>query len=119
ARPMLRVALPAQVDAADAVEGNLAGGVAGSPSDAANKQVLDIKTNVHSKNNRISTAPRNPRSTVSIAESPEEAMSRFLTGRFSEVEEIRVLAERAAKRTRVGLRTNGTLTQLMRKDPTS
>ncbi len=40
-----RVPFALHVDEADAVKGNLAGGIAGSPSDPENKQFLDSRTN--------------------------------------------------------------------------
>jgi hypothetical protein len=99
------------------VAGDKAGGVAGSPSDPANKQFLDPATNSVTKKNFVSNAPRNPQPSVSIAKSPEEAAKRILTGRFSEVDELRDLADEATKRTKPGLRTNSALRGLIKKDP--
>lgn len=112
-----RVPFALHVDEIDAVRGDRAGGVAGSPSDPANKQLLDARTNVQSKSNFVSTAPRNPRPNVSIADSPREAANRILTGRLSEVDEVNALAEDAAANTRAGLRTNGALRTRMSNDP--
>lgn len=112
-----RVPFALHVDEADAVRGNLAGGIAGSPSDPENKQLLDPRTNVQSKNNFVSSAPRNPRPNVSIADSPQEAADRILTGRLSEVDEVRTLAEDAAANTRPGLRTNAALRARISSDP--
>ena len=58
---MCRVPFALHVDEANAVKGDLAGGIAGSPSDPAEKQVLDSRTNVQTKSNFVSSAPRNPR----------------------------------------------------------
>ena len=112
-----RVPMALHVDEADAVKGNLAGGIAGSPSDPENKQFLDPRTNSQSKSNFVSSAPRNPRPNVSIATSPQEAANRILTGRFSEVDEVRALADNATERTSPGLRTNSTLRASMKADP--
>jgi hypothetical protein len=101
----------------DAVKGNLAGGVAGSPSDPENKQFLDARTNTQSKSNFVSNAPRNERPNVSIADAPQEAADRILTGRLSEVDEVRALADDATANTRPGLRTNSALRARMSADP--
>jgi RHS repeat-associated protein len=114
---MRRVPLRLHVDEADAVRGNLAGGVAGSPSDPANKQLLDSRTNVQSKSNFVSSAPANSRPNVSIANSPQEAANRILTSRLSEVDEVRDLANDATANTRPGLRTNSALRARMSADP--
>ncbi|MEH2539207.1 SpvB/TcaC N-terminal domain-containing protein [Bradyrhizobium sp. AZCC 1699] len=115
--PARRVKLAPHVDEAAAVKGDLAGGVAGSPSDPGNKQFLDPRTNSQSKSNFVSSAPGNARPNVSIANQPLEAAYRILTGRFSEVDELRALANVATARTRPGLRTNSTLRGLMKQDP--
>ena len=115
--PMRRVEMAPHVDEVDAVRGNLAGGVAGSPSDAANKQFLDPRTNVQTKSNFVSNAPKNPRPPISAAASPQEAGNRLLTGVFSEVEEMKPLAEDAASRTAPGVRTNSALRSGMKADP--
>jgi RHS repeat-associated protein len=112
-----RVPFALHVDEAEAVKGHLAGGVAGSPSDPANKQLLDSRTNVQSKSNFVSNAPRNERPPVSIAQSPQEAANRLITGRLSEVDEVRDIADRATASTRPGLRTNASLRSGMRSDP--
>jgi len=112
-----RVRFALHVDEADAVKGNLAGGIAGSPSAPENKQLLDSRTNVQSKSNFVSSAPRNLRPNVSIANSPQEAADRILTGRLSEVDEVCALADDAAANTRPGLRTNAALRTRMSNDP--
>ena len=112
-----RVPFAPHVDEADAVKGDLAGGVAGSPSDPENKQLLDSRTNSVTKKNFVSNAPRNPRPNVSIADSPQEAAYRILTGRFSEVDEVRAHADDATANTRPGLRTNASLRARMSSDP--
>ena len=114
---MRRVEMAPHVDEINAVAGDKAGGVAGSPSDPANKQFLDPMTNSATKKNFVSDAPRNPQPSISIAQSPEEAAKRILTGRFSEVDELRDLANEATKRTKPGLRTNSALRELIKKDP--
>ncbi|WP_229426933.1 SpvB/TcaC N-terminal domain-containing protein [Massilia atriviolacea] len=114
---MRRVPFRLHVDEAEAVRGNLAGGVAGSPSDPANKQFLDSRTNVQSKNNFVSDAPRNARPNVSLADSPDDAANRILTGRFSEIDEVRALADDATANTRAGLRTNAGLRARMSASP--
>ncbi|WP_083370209.1 SpvB/TcaC N-terminal domain-containing protein [Chromobacterium sphagni] len=105
------------VDEIDAVRGNLAGGVAGSPSDPANKQMLDRNTNSLSKSNFIMAAPPPNRPSVSIATDPDEAANRFLTGRLSEIDEIKALADDATSNTAPGVRTNAGLRYRMARDP--
>jgi hypothetical protein len=114
---MRRVPFALHVDEADAVKGDLAGGIAGSPSDPENKQLLDSRTNTQSKSNFVSSAPRNRRANVSIADSPQDAANRLLTGRLSEVDEVRDLADDAAANTRPGLRTNSALRARMSSSP--
>jgi RHS repeat-associated protein len=115
--PMRRVEMAPHVDEATAVKGNLAGGVAGSPSDLANKQFLDPRTNSQTKSNFVNNTPVNPRPNVSAAASPQEAGNRLLTGRWSEVDEMHPLADDATSRTGAGLRTNGPLRANMKADP--
>ncbi|HSH79930.1 MAG TPA: RHS repeat-associated core domain-containing protein, partial [Herpetosiphonaceae bacterium] len=115
--PLRRVEMAPHVDEIIAVRGNLAGGVAGSPSDPANKQFLDPRTNVQTKSNFVSNAPTNPRPNVSAAASPQDAGNRLLTGRFSEVDEMNSLASDATARTPSGQRTNTALRENMRADP--
>jgi RHS repeat-associated protein len=114
--PMRRVELAPHVDEVDAVKGHLAGGVAGSPSDIANKQYADPRTNVQTKSNFVGNAPANPRPTVSAATSPQEAGNRLITGRFSEVQEMKALAADATARTKPGERTNPILRENMKQN---
>jgi RHS repeat-associated protein len=115
--PIRRVEMAPHVDEVDAVKGNLAGGVAGSPSDPANKEFKDPRTNTQTKSNFVSNAPANPRPNVSAAVSPQEAGNRLLTGRFSEVDEMNALADDATARTKPGQRTNTALRANMKSDP--
>lgn len=115
--PMRRVEMAPHVDEATAVRGSLAGGINGSPSDPANKQFLDPRTNVQTKSNFVSNTPSNPRSSISAAASPQAAGNRLLTGRFSEVREMNPLASDATARTASGLRTNTVLRANMKADP--
>ena len=115
--PIRRVEMAPHVDEAVAVRGDKAGGVAGSPSDPANKQFLDPRTNTQTKSNFVSNAPANPRPNVSAAAAPQEAGNRLLTGRFSEVDEMNDLAADATARTGAGLRTNTALRAGMKADP--
>jgi len=112
-----RVEMAPHVDEAIAVRGDKAGGVAGSPSDPANKQFLDPRTNTQTKSNFVSNAPTNPRPNVSAAASPQEAGNRLITGRFSEVDEMNDLAADATAHTGAGLRTNTALRASMKADP--
>ncbi len=114
--PMRRVEMKPHVDEVSAVKGDLAGGVAGSPSDLTNKQLLDPRTNVQSKSNFVSNAPDNPRPPVSAMENPVEAGNRLLTGKLSEVQEMHPLADDATARTAAGERTNGILRENMKRD---
>jgi len=54
---------------------------------------------------------------VSIADSPLAGAYRILTGRFSEVDELRALADIATARTKPGIRTNSALRALIKADP--
>jgi len=112
-----RFRMALHVDEVDAVKGDKAGGVAGSPSDPANKQLLDSATNSITKKNFVSDSPRNAQSRVSAAQSPVEALNRILTGRLSEVEEVEAAANDATARTRPGLRTNPILRLNIKENP--
>ncbi len=102
------------VDEVVAVRGNLAGGVAGSPSDIKNKQFEVSLSNTITKNNRVSNAPYNPRPRVSAAKDPVEAGKRLVAGRFDEVEEMHALGADATARTPTGQKTNRILRENMR-----
>ncbi|TDR82724.1 SpvB/TcaC N-terminal domain-containing protein [Paludibacterium purpuratum] len=115
--PLREVPFAVHVDEIDAVRGDLAGGVAGSPSDPANKQLLDCRTNTCSKSNYVGSSPPPRRPAVSIADNPEEAESRLLTGRLDEIEEIRDLADQATANTAAGRRTNAALRYRIARDP--
>jgi RHS repeat-associated protein len=115
--PIRRVEMAPHVDEVVAVKGNKAGGVAGSPSDIANKTFADPRTNTQTKKNFVTNAPVNPRPPVSASANPQEAGNRLLTGRFSEVTEMGPLGDDATARTKAGERTNGILRENMRKDP--
>ena len=114
---MCRVKMAPHVDEVEAVRGNLAGGVAGSPSDPANKRFADPRTNTQSKSNFVTSEPDNPRAPVSISKSPQDAANRIITGRFSEVDELKAIADEATKKTPAGQRTNAALRAAMKKDP--
>jgi hypothetical protein len=114
--PIRRVKFALDVDEVEAVRGDRAGGVAGSPSAPENKQFLDTRTNRQTKKNFVSNAPRNLRSNVSIANSPQEAADRILTGRFSEVDELRDLSNDATENTTPGRRTNAGVRRRIRNN---
>jgi RHS repeat-associated protein len=105
------------LDEIDAVKGHKAGGVAGSPSDSANKQILENKTNSASKGNKVGPAPHR-RPPVSFANDPKAAANRTLTGPLDEVDEIRRHADDATRAVRQGLRTNASLWRRLRANPT-
>ncbi|WP_299518806.1 SpvB/TcaC N-terminal domain-containing protein [uncultured Serinicoccus sp.] len=103
------------VDEIDAVKGDLAGGVAGSPSDPANKQHLDSMTNQATKGNRVGPQPHR-RPPVSIADSPVDAANRLITGPLDEVVEVREHFDEATKAVRPGKRTNASGVARVRTD---
>jgi RHS repeat-associated protein len=115
--PIRRVEMAPHVDEVIAVKGDKAGGVAGSPTDATNKQFSDPRTNTATKKNFVSNAPSNPRPNVSAAESPLEAGNRIITGRFSEVNELRDLSDATAAVTAPGERNNTRLRAAMKAAP--
>lgn len=112
-----RVSYQLHVDEIDAVRGDLAGGVAGSPSDPDNKQLLDCRTNSQSKSNFVSSSQPPRRPPVSLVDEPDEAALRLTSGRLSEIDEIRDMADEATAATRAGARTNSGLRYRIARDP--
>lgn len=104
------------IDEIDAVKGDKAGGVAGSPSDPANKQFLDNKTNSTTKSNFVGPEPSR-RPPVSFADNADEAAKRMLTGPFDEITEVAAHADDATKAVTPGMRTNSSLWGRIRANP--
>jgi RHS repeat-associated protein len=104
------------IDEIVAVKGNKAGGRAGSPSDPANKQMLDSRNNSVTKSNRIGPEPHR-RPQTSFKNAPDEAANRLLTGQFDEIDEVRRHANDATEAVTPGRRTNASLWGRIRSNP--